>query len=38
MRIVLFTEAYLPQVGGVISHVSFLAEQLTSMGHEPFPI
>lgn len=34
MRIVLFTEAYLPQVGGIISHVSFLAEQLTSMGHE----
>lgn len=34
MRIVLFTEAYLPHVGGVISHVSFLAEQLSSLGHE----
>lgn len=34
MRIVLFTEAYLPHVGGIISHVSFLADQLSAMGHQ----
>ncbi|MCI9272390.1 MAG: glycosyltransferase family 4 protein [Clostridiales bacterium] len=34
MRIVMFTEAYLPHIGSVISHVSFLAEQLSAMGHQ----
>lgn len=34
MRIVMFTEAYLPHIGSIISHVSFLADQLIAMGHQ----
>lgn len=34
MRIAIFTEAYLPHIGGMITNISILAESLITMGHE----
>lgn len=34
LRIAMFTEAYLPYINGVITHIKILTEGLTKMGHE----
>ena len=34
MRIVLFTETYLPHLNGVVTHVDLLRRAFTSMGHD----
>ena len=34
MRIAIFTETYIPDINGVVTHVKILAEGLQSLGHE----
>ena len=34
MRIALFTETYLPQINGVVTHVKTLKDGLERLGHE----
>ena len=36
MRIVMFTETYLPYINGVVTHISILKEGLEKLGHDVF--
>ena len=33
MRIAIFTETYLPQINGVVTHIKILKEGLEALGH-----